>query len=152
MSRLGFLALLLPIFQPDASSLFLLLPVDRWIIVSWLVQHSSWHPCSGSPCACRAAHQPGTAAGSRVLQNQCLKSEIQELVLKKLAVVSAPLASKPKAAFRVIAAQGLKSRDRGQRHILVACGHHLVLRAVLWRGRHFPWPVLGQECSLAEGT
>lgn len=36
-----------------------------------------------------------------------MKSEIQKLVLKKLAVVSA-LPSKSKAAFRVIKMQGLK--------------------------------------------
>lgn len=81
--------------------------------------------------ACKAAYQPGAAAGSRVLQNQCLKSEIQELVLKKLAVLSAALPSKSKAAFRVVKSHGLNSQDQGQWHILVACGHHLVLRAVL---------------------
>lgn len=43
--------------------LFLLLPVDIWIIASLLVQQSSWHPCSSSALAAlpaKQAHQPAS--------------------------------------------------------------------------------------------
>lgn len=39
-----------PVFVSSAA-------VDRWITASWLVQQSSWHPCSGSPCAALPAKQ-----------------------------------------------------------------------------------------------
>lgn len=125
------------------QSLFLMQPVDRWIIAPWLVQQSSWHPCRQPMCstACKAAQQPGTAAGTCVLQKQGLKSEIQELALKKLTVVSAALPSK--FPFGVI-----KRQDWRQWHILVACGPCTEGCAV--QREALPWPVLGQECSLAE--
>lgn len=104
----AFFALFPPIFHLDMYSLFLLLPVDIWIIAPSLAQRSSWHPCLGkaaSPahrllCFSSSGFRVHTVLFNLYVQNQCLKSKIQELVLKKLAVVSAlPLESK--AVFRV---------------------------------------------------
>ena len=107
--------------------LLLLFPVDQWIIASLLVQQSSWHPCSGRARAAlpaKQAPQPREQPRAAVLfqqrfqgphspfnldmQNQCLKSEIQELVLKKWVVVSVALPSTSKAAFGVIKTEGSK--------------------------------------------
>lgn len=77
--------------------LFLLLPVDIWIIASLLVQQSSWHLCSGSACsvACKAGwdswvllcgssghFRTHTALSASPCKTSMWKSEIQEPVLK----------------------------------------------------------------------